>query len=74
VSLSKAQLLRQQMAGRRRQNPNADISDLEALMPAAKREDYIARVVGGSPRLSSSQRETLALLLRSGGGPDVPAS
>lgn len=43
-------------------------------LAAAHLADVIRRVVDEAPPLTNSQRETLALLLRSGGGPDVPAS
>jgi hypothetical protein len=78
VSLSQAQQLRQRKAGRRRQDPGADTSDIDVAMPAAKLatdveraiDRYIRTVVDAAPPLTAEQRDRLALLRPSSG--DLP--
>lgn len=60
------------IAGKRRQNPQADVTELQRNLRALKAEEYISRLVDEAPPLSSAQRSRLAALLApAGGGSDV---
>jgi hypothetical protein len=50
------------------------LPELRRDLRAVQLEEHVRQVVESAPPLTNSQVETLALLLRSAGGPDVPAS
>ncbi|MEQ7126678.1 hypothetical protein ABN034_19365 [Actinopolymorpha sp. B11F2] len=61
---SPAQHVRQRIAGRRRQNPNADVTDLQRELNAAKAEAYLRSIIDTAPGITDAEAEKLAALLR----------
>lgn len=59
---------RSAIAHAKKQDPDADVTELRAQLKAERLEDYIARVVDSAPPLTDEQRERLAALLRPVGG------
>lgn len=58
---------------RSRTPDDPDLLDARRDLRAARAEDYIEKLVAGAPPLTAAQRDRLALLLRTGGGPDAAA-
>lgn len=54
------------IANTKRRDPDADVTELYQQLKAERAAEYISRVVDTAPPLSPSQRDRLALLLRSG--------
>lgn len=61
--------IRSRLATTRRLHPDADITDLQRDLKAARLADHIRKTVDAAPELTADQRERLAGLLR--GGPDA---
>jgi hypothetical protein len=57
-------IYRARAAGKRRQNPDADISGELRDMRAARAEDYIRDLVDSFPPLTVAQRDKLVAILR----------
>jgi hypothetical protein len=58
---------RARLAATRRHDPDADTSEIERDLRAARLEDHVRRVVDEFPPLTDAQRNRLAVLLRGGG-------
>jgi hypothetical protein len=63
---------RARAAGKRRQNPDADIDDELRDMRAARAEDYIRDLVDTFPPLTQEQRSRLAAILRTSRTVELP--
>jgi hypothetical protein len=55
--------VRARIAGKKRQNPRADVTEDQRELKTVSLEEHIRRVVDGLPPLSEEQRTRLALLL-----------
>ena len=60
---------RSQIALAKKQNPDADVLELQRQLKAERLEDYIATVLASTPPLTASQRARLRDVL--GGGNDA---
>lgn len=61
---------RARIANAKRRNPNADTTDLERELKAARAEEYIRALVETFPPLTGEQKARLAALLRHPTTPD----
>jgi hypothetical protein len=63
VSTSTWQHYRARLAITRRHHPDADTTDLERALRAARAEEYVRRLLNGCPALTLQQRAELAAQL-----------
>ena len=71
MSLSKPQQVRQRIAGTRRHDPAADVSQLQTQLRTAKAERYIQHLLAETPPLTAEEKLHLTRLLTT---PDKGAS
>lgn len=57
--LSPAQLVRQRIAGRKRQDPDADVTDLQRELRAIHFQAWARELVRDAPELTEKQKHTL---------------
>jgi hypothetical protein len=50
----------------KKNDPNADVTDLRRQLRAERLADYVAKVVAEAPPLTPAQRDRIAVLLRGG--------
>ncbi|MBM0128062.1 hypothetical protein [Pimelobacter simplex] len=62
---------RSALALAKRDNPDADVTDLRRQLKAERLEEYVNKVVSEAPPLTREQRDRIARLLLAGGGADA---
>ena len=60
---------RAKIAHTKRQNPDADVTELRRQLKAERLEEHVAAVIDSAPPLTIEQRERIAALLRPSAGP-----